>query len=43
MAVQQLSLIEEAILALNKMHSHQLSKSNHLRAGFSKSNPEFFL
>ncbi|XP_059219035.1 polypyrimidine tract-binding protein 2 isoform X2 [Stomoxys calcitrans] len=38
MALLQLSTVEEAVLALIKMHNHQLSESNHLRVSFSKSN-----
>ncbi|XP_030369630.1 polypyrimidine tract-binding protein 1 isoform X2 [Scaptodrosophila lebanonensis] len=38
MALLQLSSVEEAVLALIKMHNHQLSESNHLRVSFSKSN-----
>ncbi|XP_067616471.1 polypyrimidine tract-binding protein 2 isoform X2 [Eurosta solidaginis] len=38
MALIQLSSVEEAVLALIKMHNHQLSESNHLRVSFSKSN-----
>uniref|UniRef100_U5EZR3 Putative polypyrimidine tract-binding protein n=1 Tax=Corethrella appendiculata TaxID=1370023 RepID=U5EZR3_9DIPT len=38
MALIQLASIEEAVLALIKMHNHQLSESNHLRVSFSKSN-----
>ncbi|CAG0885320.1 unnamed protein product [Darwinula stevensoni] len=37
MALIQLSSVEEAILALIKMHNHQLSDTNHLRVSFSKS------
>ncbi|XP_017464636.1 PREDICTED: polypyrimidine tract-binding protein 1 [Rhagoletis zephyria] len=38
MALLQLSSVEDAVLALIKMHNHQLSESNHLRVSFSKSN-----
>lgn len=38
MALLQLPSVEEAVLALIKMHNHQLSDSNHLRVSFSKSN-----
>ncbi|XP_033162607.1 polypyrimidine tract-binding protein 1 isoform X1 [Drosophila mauritiana] len=38
MALLQLLSVEEAVLALIKMHNHQLSESNHLRVSFSKSN-----
>ncbi|XP_037029060.1 polypyrimidine tract-binding protein 1 isoform X3 [Bradysia coprophila] len=38
MALLQLGSVEEAVLALIKMHNHQLSESNHLRVSFSKSN-----
>lgn len=38
MALLQLSSVEEAVLALMKMHNYQLSDSNHLRVSFSKSN-----
>ncbi|XP_037951002.1 polypyrimidine tract-binding protein 3-like isoform X1 [Teleopsis dalmanni] len=38
MALLQLASVEEAVLALIKMHNHQLSESNHLRVSFSKSN-----
>ena len=37
MALIQLSSVEEAILALIKMHNHQLGQSHHLRVSFSKS------
>ncbi|XP_055678812.1 polypyrimidine tract-binding protein 2 isoform X14 [Lutzomyia longipalpis] len=38
MALLQLGSVEEAVLALIKMHNYQLSESNHLRVSFSKSN-----
>lgn len=38
MALLQLGSVEEAVLALIKMHNFQLSESNHLRVSFSKSN-----
>ncbi|XP_055325303.1 polypyrimidine tract-binding protein 1 isoform X7 [Sitodiplosis mosellana] len=38
MALLQLSSVDEAVLALMKMHNYQLSDSNHLRVSFSKSN-----
>lgn len=38
MALLQLPSVDEAVLALIKMHNHQLSDSNHLRVSFSKSN-----
>ncbi|XP_055385072.1 polypyrimidine tract-binding protein 1 isoform X2 [Condylostylus longicornis] len=38
MALLQLVSVDEAVLALIKMHNHQLSESNHLRVSFSKSN-----
>nr|AAT72299.1 polypyrimidine tract binding protein [Drosophila melanogaster] len=38
MVLLQLLSVEEAVLALIKMHNHQLSESNHLRVSFSKSN-----
>lgn len=38
MALLQLNSVEEAVLALMKMHNYQLSDSNHLRVSFSKSN-----
>ncbi|CAH1156195.1 unnamed protein product [Phaedon cochleariae] len=38
MALIQLPSMEEAVVALIKMHNYQLSESNHLRVSFSKSN-----
>lgn len=38
MALLQLGSVDEAVLALMKMHNYQLSDSNHLRVSFSKSN-----
>ncbi|KAJ8967798.1 hypothetical protein NQ317_013586 [Molorchus minor] len=37
MALIQLPSMEEAVIALIKMHNYQLSESNHLRVSFSKS------
>lgn len=37
MALIQLPTMEEAVIALIKMHNYQLSESNHLRVSFSKS------
>ncbi|XP_066145960.1 polypyrimidine tract-binding protein 2 isoform X3 [Euwallacea fornicatus] len=37
MALIQLPTVEEAVVALIKMHNFQLSESNHLRVSFSKS------
>jgi len=37
MALIQLPSVEEAVVALIKMHNYQLSESNHLRVSFSKS------
>ncbi|XP_065338900.1 polypyrimidine tract-binding protein 2 isoform X7 [Cloeon dipterum] len=37
MALIQMQSIEDAVMALIKMHNYQLSESNHLRVSFSKS------
>lgn len=37
MALIQLPSMDEAVVALIKMHNYQLSESNHLRVSFSKS------
>ncbi|XP_037077238.1 polypyrimidine tract-binding protein 2-like isoform X2 [Pollicipes pollicipes] len=37
MALVQLNGVEEAVMALIKMHNYQLSDANHLRVSFSKS------
>ncbi|KAL0277871.1 UNVERIFIED_CONTAM: hypothetical protein PYX00_004998 [Menopon gallinae] len=41
MALLQLESVDDAVIALIKMHNYQLSESNHLRVSFSKSNIPF--
>ena len=37
MALVQLANVEDAVIALVKLHNHQLSETSHLRVSFSKS------
>jgi polypyrimidine tract-binding protein 2 len=37
MALVQLATVDDAILALVKLHNYQLSETSHLRVSFSKS------
>ena len=37
MALVQLSTVDDAIIALIKLHNYQLSETSHLRVSFSKS------